>query len=99
MDIQVNTFESEPDLDIEFLITSKPNSYISLLAVDENVASLRDGYDLTMKNVADELKLYDIARGTPYPEFTKNTKKQVSWNPGASNPHSAVYVRYSKVIQ
>ncbi|CAG9825408.1 unnamed protein product [Phaedon cochleariae] len=91
VDIQVNTLESEPDLDVEFVVRAQQNSYIGLMAVDENVGMLRKGYDLTMKEIADELKRYDVARGSPYPQFTKNSKAQFAWYPGASNPHTAIY--------
>lgn len=63
--------------------------------MDENVGLLREGYDLSMKGIANELKKYDIAPGTPYPQFKKNAKQQFEWKPGASNPHSAIFVRYS----
>lgn len=93
MDIQVNTLESEPDLDVEFIIRAKDNSYIALLAVDDSVGLLKSGYDITPKNVAEELKRYDMASvGSPYPQFNRNAKSQFSWKPGSSNPHSAVYV-------
>ncbi|KAG5896879.1 hypothetical protein JTB14_033520 [Gonioctena quinquepunctata] len=91
VDIQVNTLESEPDLDVEFVVRAQQNSYIGLLAVDENVGLLRKGYDLTMEDIADELKRYDIAKGTPYPQFMTSSKTQLSWYPGGSNPHSAIY--------
>lgn len=97
VDIQVNTVESEPDLDVEFIIRAKDNSYIGLLAVDENVGLLKAGYDVTLKNVADELKKYDPAAiGTPYPQFNRNAKSQFSWKPGSSNPHSSIYVSSQK---
>lgn len=89
----MNTLESEPDLDIEFIIRAKDNSYIGLLAVDESAGALKQGYDITIKNVADELKLYDLSsKGTPYPQFHRNAKAQFSWKPGSSSPHAAVYV-------
>lgn len=89
----MNTLESEPDSDIEFIVRAKDNSYIGLLAVDESVDQLKKGYDITSKNVADELKGYDVAaKGTPYPQFHRNAKSQFSWKPGSSNPHAAVYV-------
>ncbi|KAJ8921010.1 hypothetical protein NQ315_015806 [Exocentrus adspersus] len=91
VDIQINTLESEPDMDVEFTIRAQQNSYIGLLVVDENVGLLREGYDLSMRGVADELKKYDGAIGTPYPQFNKNAKQQFEWKPGASNPHSAIY--------
>lgn len=85
--------ESEPDMDVEFIIRAKDNSYIGFLAVDESVGMLKEGYDITIKDVAEELKRYDAgALGTPYPQFHRNSKSQFSWKPGSSNPHAAIYV-------
>lgn len=55
---------------------------------------LRRGFDITTKDVADELKRYDVAIGTPYPQYIQSMKEQLFWNPGASNPHAAVYVSF-----
>ncbi|CAH0556688.1 unnamed protein product [Brassicogethes aeneus] len=91
LDIQVNTVESEPDLDVEMIIRAQQNSYIGLLAVDENVGALRSGYDLTQREIANELLKYDIARGTPYSYIQKDAKTHFMWKPGQSNPHAAIY--------
>ncbi|KAJ8960843.1 hypothetical protein NQ318_020139 [Aromia moschata] len=91
VDVQVNTLETEPDLDVELTVRAQQNSYVGLLAVDENVGLLREGYDITATTISEELKSYDVAEGTPYPQFNKNSKSQFIWRPGASNPHSAIY--------
>ncbi|XP_072395001.1 thioester-containing protein 1 allele R1-like [Diabrotica undecimpunctata] len=91
VDFQLNTFESEPNLDVEFTITAQQNSYIGLMAVDENVVRLKDGYDLSLGSIAEELKMYDVALGTPYPHFRSNSKMKLSWYPGASNLHNAIF--------
>ncbi|CAH1108875.1 unnamed protein product [Psylliodes chrysocephalus] len=90
VDVQVNTVESEPELDVEFIVRAQQNSYIGLLAVDENVGRLKAGYDLSLDHIAEELKRYDPGHGTPYPHFTK-TKSKLSWYPGSSNPHTAIF--------
>lgn len=93
IDIQVNTVESEPDLDVEMIIRAQQNSYIGLLAVDENVGLLKPGYDLTHKEIAEELLRYDVAKGTPYSFISKDAKTHFMWKPGESNAHTAIYVR------
>ncbi|CAG9853917.1 unnamed protein product [Phyllotreta striolata] len=90
VDVQVNTLESEPNLDVEFTVRAQQNSYIGLMAVDENVSKLKSGYDLSLDYIAEELKMYDPAQGTPYPHLAR-TKSKISWYPGASNPHSAIF--------
>ncbi|KAJ8965945.1 hypothetical protein NQ317_008000, partial [Molorchus minor] len=88
VDIEMNTLESEPDLDVELTIRAHHNSYIGLLAIDENNANLRDGYDITTKTVTEDLKKYDAAMGTPYPHFKKS---KFMWKPGSSNSYAAIY--------
>ncbi|VEN35278.1 unnamed protein product, partial [Callosobruchus maculatus] len=90
IDLQVNAVESEPNLDVEMVVRAQQNSYVGILAVDEEVKMLRDGYDVDMKYVVNELKKYDLGAGTPYPQYLMNTKKQFIWKPGNSNPYSSI---------
>lgn len=84
--------ESEPNMDVELTIRAQQNSYVAIMAIDENVEKLKAGYDLNQQMVTDELKKYDVANGTPYFLVTKDSKSHFMWKPGASNPHSAIYV-------
>ncbi|XP_057670871.1 thioester-containing protein 1 allele R1-like [Diorhabda carinulata] len=91
VDIRPNTLESEPDLDVEFTITAQQNSYVGLMAVDENVGRLRNGYDLSLEGIAEELKIFDAGFGTPYPHFKRNSKNKLIWYPGSNNIHNAIF--------
>lgn len=87
IDIQLNTVESQPEAEIDLTISSQPNSYVGLLAVDQNVGHLRSGYDLTQELVSDELKRYDIADYSPYSSVMKDANSHFFWKPGSSNTH------------
>ncbi|RZC42764.1 CD109 antigen [Asbolus verrucosus] len=91
MEIQVNPVETEPSLDIDITIRAQPNSYVALLAVDQNAIQLRPGFDITHSQVSDELKRYDVASQSPYSLIMQDSKYHFFWKPGASNPHSAIY--------
>ncbi|XP_030765290.1 CD109 antigen [Sitophilus oryzae] len=91
INIDINTDETEPELDVELTVRARQNSYIGLMAVDENVFSLRPGYDITPQDVAEELQRYDIAAPSPYALISRESNKPFVWKPGASNPHAAVY--------
>ncbi|XP_076256034.1 thioester-containing protein 3 isoform X1 [Rhynchophorus ferrugineus] len=91
INVDINTDETEPELDVELTVRARQNSYIGLMAVDENVMALRQGYDITPRDVADELQKYDIALRSPYSLITQSSKIPFVWKPGSSNPHSAIY--------
>lgn len=93
MEIQVNPVETEPNLDIDITIRAQPNSYAAIMAVDQNVFKLREGFDLTHRDVAEELKRYDPAEQSPFSSIMRDSKYHFFWQPGAANPHSAFYVR------
>lgn len=92
INIDLSTDETEPELDIELTVRARQNSYIGLMAVDENVFNLRSGYDVTLQDVANDLQRYDIAEESPYTLISRKPKNHFMWKPGASNPHAAVYV-------
>lgn len=68
------------------------------MAVDENVRNLRSGYDITPQDIAEDLTKYDIAQESPYTLISRNSKNYFMWKPGASNPLSAVYVSFSRIL-
>lgn len=92
MEIQVNPVETLPSLDIDITIRAQPNSYVALMAVDQNVVNLRPGFDITHSQVAEELKKYDVAQQSPFSLIMQDSKYHFFWKPGAANPHSAIYV-------
>lgn len=85
IDIQTSTFETYPDTDIEIEVKTQMNSYIGLLAVDQNIAKLRGGYDITENDVSKELKRYDGAVESPYYAIMKDSESHFFWKPGSSN--------------
>ncbi|EFA04694.1 CD109 antigen-like Protein [Tribolium castaneum] len=91
MEIQVNPVETEPELDIDIAIRAQPNSYVAIMAVDQNAVKMRPGFDLTHSEVAEELKKYDPAQQSPYSMIMHDSKYHFFWKPGAANPHSAIY--------
>ncbi|XP_050306884.1 CD109 antigen [Anthonomus grandis grandis] len=91
INIDINTDETEPDLDVELTVRARQNSYIGLMAVDENVFNLRPGYDISLQDVAEDLQKYDVAQESPYETLSRPSRNHLMWKPGASNPHSAVY--------
>ncbi|CAG9766032.1 unnamed protein product [Ceutorhynchus assimilis] len=91
INIDLSTDETEPDLDIELTVRARQNSYIGLMAVDENVLKLRPGYDVTLQEISEDLQKYDVAETSPYSLISRNLKNHFMWKPGGSNPHSAVY--------
>ncbi|KAL1497123.1 hypothetical protein ABEB36_008133 [Hypothenemus hampei] len=91
INIDINTDETEPDLDVELTIRARQNSYIGLMAVDENVLNLRKGYDITLDDISTDLLNYDVAEKSPYSLISRSSKNYFMWKPGASNPHSAIY--------
>lgn len=93
MEIQVNPVETEPNLDIDITIRAQPNSYAAVMAVDQNVYKLRQGFDIVHQDVAEELKRYDSAEQSPFSLIMRDPKYHFFWKPGAANPHSAFYVR------
>ncbi|XP_060518644.1 CD109 antigen-like isoform X2 [Cylas formicarius] len=98
VNVDVNTDETEPDLDVELTIRARQNSYIGLMAVDENAHNIRGGYDVTPKDVVTELLRYDIADRSPYFSVMKDAKSHFSWKPGGSNPHSGIFEAGADII-
>lgn len=92
INIDVSTDETEPELDVELTVRARQNSYIGLMAVDENTMILRPGYDITINDVAEDLQRYDIGQKSPYALISRESRNYFMWKPGSSNPHSAVFV-------
>ncbi|KAF5295443.1 hypothetical protein FQA39_LY13104 [Lamprigera yunnana] len=85
IDLQLNTVESQPENDVSLTINSQSNSYIGILAIDQNLGKLRSGYDLTINEVEEELRSYDIAHSSPYSVLMKDDNSHFFWKPGVSN--------------
>lgn len=59
VELDVSTNKATPGQEVDITIISKPNSYIGLLAIDQNAMFLRDGNNLDKHRVFNELKNYE----------------------------------------
>lgn len=81
----LSTEETEPESDVELTIVSKPNSYVGILAVDENINQLKRDYDIRPKNIIEELQRFDGAKPSPYSVIMNQERSNFFWKPGGSN--------------
>lgn len=72
--IDLSKQEAQPGEDIDLTITTKPNSYVGLLGVDQSVLLLKGGNDLDRNAIFDSLKSYDEQS---YPYRPWRGKRQV----------------------
>ncbi|GJQ86520.1 hypothetical protein Trydic_g10420 [Trypoxylus dichotomus] len=84
-EISLSVEQTQPENDVELTILSKPNSYVGILAVDENYEALRSGYDIRPDNIFEELQMFDGAQSSPYSALMRDQKSDFFWKPGASN--------------
>lgn len=56
--LELSNQKTTPSQDIDITITSKPNSYVGLLGIDQSVLLLRRGNDLEKTEVFKELEMY-----------------------------------------
>jgi len=48
--INTNSEETQPGMDVELTVETKPNSYVGILGVDQSVLLLKSGNDITEVN-------------------------------------------------
>ncbi|KAI4464831.1 macroglobulin / complement [Holotrichia oblita] len=84
-EIILSTEETQPENDVDITVLSKPNAYVGILAVDQNINTLRSGYDMSMDDIFNELERFDRAITSPYSTIMKNSKSDYFWKPGTSN--------------
>ncbi|XP_018336565.1 CD109 antigen-like isoform X2 [Agrilus planipennis] len=85
IDVQLSRPDAAPDSEIDVTIRAEPNSYIGLLAIDQNIADLRSGYDITHDMVFKELLGYDPSNLSPYWAVLKDIMSHFYWKPGGGN--------------
>lgn len=56
--IELSAQKATPGQDIDIIVSSKPNSFIGLLGVDQSVLLLKKGNDLDKAEILDELDQY-----------------------------------------
>ncbi|XP_006620960.1 CD109 antigen-like isoform X1 [Apis dorsata] len=81
VDIKMAPEEIAPGENVNLIITSKPNSYIGLLGVDQRSLLLKSGNDISYEQVYKELKSYDNAHESPY---TNSIFDRYLWSPGSA---------------
>ncbi|XP_046828737.1 CD109 antigen-like isoform X3 [Vespa crabro] len=69
VDIKVMPEEVEPGKDVTLTISSKPNSYLGILGVDQRSLLLKSGNDISYEQVVKELKSYDMIEEFPNSNF------------------------------
>ncbi|XP_023288117.1 CD109 antigen isoform X2 [Orussus abietinus] len=79
VDIKVSPGETTPGEGVDLTITSKPNSYVGILAVDQSSLLLKSGNDISREQVDKELRSYDMAEESPYDMFGESF-----WRPGSA---------------
>ncbi|XP_015181620.1 PREDICTED: CD109 antigen-like isoform X2 [Polistes dominula] len=81
VDIKISPEEEvEPGKDVSLTISSKPNSYVGILGVDQRSFLLKSGNDITYEKVEKELKSYDTIEESPYSDFDFYRS---FWRPGS----------------
>ncbi|XP_017876968.1 CD109 antigen-like isoform X2 [Ceratina calcarata] len=81
VDIKLTPEEVAPGENVNLLITSKPNSYVGLLGVDQRSILLKSGNDISYEQVYNELKSYDNVQDSPY---ANSIFDRYLWSPGSA---------------
>ncbi|XP_012136997.1 thioester-containing protein 1 allele R1 isoform X2 [Megachile rotundata] len=81
VDVKVAPEEVAPGENVNLIITSKPNSYIGLLGVDQRSILLKSGNDISYEQVYKELKSYDLVQDSPYADSIFD---RFLWSPGSA---------------
>lgn len=63
--IELSKDQAKPGEDISLTISTKPNSLVALLGVDQSVNLLKSGNDLEEKKIFEELEQYEESSGYP----------------------------------
>lgn len=89
VDIKVNTDETKPGDTVDLTITSKPNSYVGILGVDQRSLLLKSGNDLSHEQVYRELRSYDMVEESPYSDMAFDRS---FWRPGSATAQDVFQV-------
>ncbi|XP_017758263.1 PREDICTED: CD109 antigen-like isoform X2 [Eufriesea mexicana] len=81
VDIKMAPEEVAPGENVNLVITSKPNSYVGLLGVDQRSILLKSGNDISYEQVYKELKSYDNVNQSPYMDSVFD---RFLWSPGSA---------------
>lgn len=59
IDVQLSTSQAKPGENLEVSVSTKPNSYVGLLGVDQSVLLLKKGNDIEPSTVFEEIRKYN----------------------------------------
>ncbi|XP_015601908.1 CD109 antigen isoform X2 [Cephus cinctus] len=81
VDIKVSSEQTAPGENVDLTITSKQNSYVGILGVDQSSILLKSGNDISYEQVEKELKSYDTVSESPYDDVFSDRS---FWRPGSA---------------
>ncbi|KAJ6649480.1 CD109 antigen [Pseudolycoriella hygida] len=76
--------QTEPGQEFDLKITTSPDSFVGLLAVDQSVLLLRSGNDISLGDVSGELSGFNVVRKT-----NRNYHQRYIWSPHISKIENA----------
>lgn len=91
--MHINSAEVRPGSEVDITFNAQPNSYIGLMAVDQNIINSRSSHDITHSQIVRELINYDAAEMSPY-FGVFNANGNFPWSPGNSNAKETFKVIY-----
>ncbi|XP_063973145.1 CD109 antigen-like isoform X2 [Diachasmimorpha longicaudata] len=80
VDVSVKPGETGPGQTVDLNITSRPNSFVGVLGVDQRSLLLKSGNDITREDVLKELRGYDMSEESPY----DGEGWRMFWRPGSA---------------
>ncbi|XP_020282986.1 CD109 antigen-like isoform X2 [Pseudomyrmex gracilis] len=80
VDIKVTPGEVMPGENVNLMISSKPNSFVGLLGIDQRSILLKSGNDISHEEVYKELRSYDPGEVSPYSDSFFD---RPLWRPGS----------------
>ncbi|XP_044019727.1 CD109 antigen-like isoform X2 [Aphidius gifuensis] len=94
VDIKVGRDEVGPGETVDLTITSKPNSYVGILGVDQRSLLLKSGNDISHAQVMKELRSYDKVEESPYTDMLIDRS---FWRPGSATAQD-VFMKSGTVV-
>ncbi|XP_015122489.1 CD109 antigen isoform X1 [Diachasma alloeum] len=80
VEVSVKPGETGPGQTVDLNITSRPNSFVGVLGVDQRSLLLKSGNDISREDVMRELRGYDMSEESPY----DGEGWRMFWRPGSA---------------
>ncbi|XP_011302420.1 CD109 antigen isoform X2 [Fopius arisanus] len=80
VEVSVKPGETGPGQTVDLNITSRPNSFVGVLGVDQRSILLKSGNDISREDVMKELRGYDMSEESPY----DGEGWRMFWRPGSA---------------